>query len=478
MSSRIDEIEKRPEFAAYNQAIEDAKAAIRGEKVDDPYAAATFINVIARKCSPHVYVNRIATAPTATSHDCAYADGYADGFRHGRQSKQVRETCPRCAGSGFETDGITSCDQCGGRGLVSAAAGPDTAVPTDLIAFRWAESLSTSEQEALLGGSLRRLQDTINSATAPTETSERCGECDSCHHSNVNNNGTCVESVLSSDGLHVEICGCKCIPPLLVVAQPVQNENSGPPHCPACGRALTSDFDPDTGMWYECKSCDLRWAVSSAPAAAAQPRHCNFCRKTECEVSTLIDANVGYICNECVKICADIIKRHEPSTTAAVEAAKEIQDWNQYGEGEGSYEADVAYIAAIISKHFPVVEPPATEQIEDLIRHCAIGYPRYGQVTVNYDMLVEKLTDHVEHLHDLAYLPKILPDDEVVTYRDHAESLLRRNLTARADAIGECVEVVAESLRALRENFIPVNRALEVSATALEQLKGEGGGSK
>src|ERR1051326_7104445 len=75
-------------FTAYNQAIEDAKAAIRGEKVDDPYAAATFINAIARKCSPHVYVNRLATTATATNHDCAYADGYADGFRHGKQSRQ------------------------------------------------------------------------------------------------------------------------------------------------------------------------------------------------------------------------------------------------------------------------------------------------------------------------------------------------------------------------------------------------------
>lgn len=47
-------------FTAYNQAIEDAKAAIRGEKVDDPYAAAIFINAIARKCSPHVYATRVA----------------------------------------------------------------------------------------------------------------------------------------------------------------------------------------------------------------------------------------------------------------------------------------------------------------------------------------------------------------------------------------------------------------------------------
>jgi hypothetical protein len=57
--SKTDEIEKRPEFVAYNQAVEDAKEAIRGEHVDDPNAASTFINAIARKCSPHVYVNRL-----------------------------------------------------------------------------------------------------------------------------------------------------------------------------------------------------------------------------------------------------------------------------------------------------------------------------------------------------------------------------------------------------------------------------------
>jgi hypothetical protein len=48
-------------FRAYNQAIEDAKAAIRGEKADNPYAAATFINAIARKCSPHRYVTQAMT---------------------------------------------------------------------------------------------------------------------------------------------------------------------------------------------------------------------------------------------------------------------------------------------------------------------------------------------------------------------------------------------------------------------------------
>jgi hypothetical protein len=105
-------LENTTAFKAYNQAIEDAKAAIRGEHVDDPYAAATFINAIARKCSPHVYVNRLATIED----DLAYADGYADGFRQGKQSRQPadpKEPCSRCAGSRFETDGYTPCEQCG-----------------------------------------------------------------------------------------------------------------------------------------------------------------------------------------------------------------------------------------------------------------------------------------------------------------------------------------------------------------------------
>jgi hypothetical protein len=91
MSSRIDEIEQRPEFAAYSQAIEDAKAAIWGEKVDDPYAAAIYINAIARKCSPHVYVNRLATALTEKS---AHGDLLPSGTS---TQTSVAEQCGFCA---------------------------------------------------------------------------------------------------------------------------------------------------------------------------------------------------------------------------------------------------------------------------------------------------------------------------------------------------------------------------------------------
>lgn len=52
--------------------------------------------------------------------DAAYADGYNDGFRQGKQSRAhaPKETCPHCAGSGFETDSVTTCEFCGGDGLV------------------------------------------------------------------------------------------------------------------------------------------------------------------------------------------------------------------------------------------------------------------------------------------------------------------------------------------------------------------------
>jgi hypothetical protein len=51
-------------FTAYNQAVEDAKSAIRHESQGGGYWAATYINAIARRCSPHVYVNRLAPAST------------------------------------------------------------------------------------------------------------------------------------------------------------------------------------------------------------------------------------------------------------------------------------------------------------------------------------------------------------------------------------------------------------------------------
>jgi len=50
---------------------------------------------------------------------------------------------------------------------------------------------------------------------------------------------------------------------------------------------------------------------------------------------------------------------------------------------------------------------------------------------------IERLQGEVERLAELAYLPKILPDDDIVTYRDYAGNLLRRYQTARTDAIGQ-----------------------------------------
>lgn len=47
---------------AYNQGVEDAKCAIRAESQGGGYWAATYINAIARRCSPHVYVNRVSAS--------------------------------------------------------------------------------------------------------------------------------------------------------------------------------------------------------------------------------------------------------------------------------------------------------------------------------------------------------------------------------------------------------------------------------
>lgn len=57
-------------FIAYNQAIEDALAAIRAESQGGGYWAATYINAIARKCSPHVYVNRVQASVSTEGETC------------------------------------------------------------------------------------------------------------------------------------------------------------------------------------------------------------------------------------------------------------------------------------------------------------------------------------------------------------------------------------------------------------------------
>lgn len=65
-----------------------------------------------------------------------------------------------------------------------------------------------------------------------------------------------------------------------------------------------------------------------------------------------------------------IPKSAPPSTQPSARvAAEEIQDWNQYGEGKGSYEADVAYIESIITKHcFPSGQP-----VEEAPDPCAVA---------------------------------------------------------------------------------------------------------
>lgn len=66
-------------FAAYNQAVEDAKAAIR-EEARYTDGAASFITAIARKCSPHVYVHRLTRETFGDGHYCRH---HPDDPAHG-----------------------------------------------------------------------------------------------------------------------------------------------------------------------------------------------------------------------------------------------------------------------------------------------------------------------------------------------------------------------------------------------------------
>jgi hypothetical protein len=52
---------------------------------------------------------------------------------------------------------------------------------------------------------------------------------------------------------------------------------------------------------------------------SSSERRCGFCNKSQYEVSALIQAAVGYICNECIKTCSEIIQRALPSANATPE---------------------------------------------------------------------------------------------------------------------------------------------------------------
>lgn len=62
-------------------------------------------------------------------------------------------------------------------------------------------------------------------------------------------------------------------------------------------------------------------ARAAAATAAPQAKSCGFCGKSDQEVKALIQAPVGYICDECVAVCASIIERDR--TAAPVEQS----DW-------------------------------------------------------------------------------------------------------------------------------------------------------
>jgi hypothetical protein len=48
-------------------------------------------------------------------------------------------------------------------------------------------------------------------------------------------------------------------------------------------------------------------AVGFQPAAESQSLHCSFCELGEGEVARLFEGRAGYICNECVEVCGQLL---------------------------------------------------------------------------------------------------------------------------------------------------------------------------
>jgi ribosomal protein S27AE len=73
---------------------------------------------------------------------------------------EVRWMCPECHRQHHKNEGTSTLKQ------------TEDPWPVDLIAFKWANTLSPSEQDALLADSVKRLQDAISAALQPKAETE------------------------------------------------------------------------------------------------------------------------------------------------------------------------------------------------------------------------------------------------------------------------------------------------------------------
>jgi hypothetical protein len=147
----------------------------------------------------------------------------------------------------------------------------------------------------------------------------------------------------------------------------------------------------------------------------------------------------------------------------AVEAAREIQDWNQYGEGQGSYEADVSYIAAIISKHLPAQQPEVECVVKETKEFAEKCYVEQSRQQTEIDLLkgeVKRLSGELNYANSAC---SILNQNVIRTTAERD--------TARVDTIGVCVEAVEQVRCSSLWNANGYNEALSGLIAALEQLK-------
>jgi hypothetical protein len=147
-------------------------------------------------------------------------------------------------------------------------------------------------------------------------------------------------------------------------------------------------------------------------------RRCGFCSKSEYEDSALIQAAIGYICNECVQICADVIKRNEPSTATPTEAAE---------------------VDRLTSELKAVQERAASEISELAVTVIDLKFELY-----NAGFEIEHLNAEVERLRNQRDSARANAIDEAINIASSHKHV------SACDAAG-CKQVIAAALESLKQ---------------------------
>ncbi len=149
---------------------------------------------------------------------------------------------------------------------------------------------------------------------------------------------------------------------------------------------------------------------SRAPVAAPvndAAKTCGFCRMSEYEVKALIAAPVGFICDECVAICASIIERQIPApstkSAAARRAAEECESLITCLLAEDEKENTRHKFTAIISRHFAATDALVDEvqRRMDQVVEAAVEWHQAGREGTDWFDKAEALGAAIDSLLEL-----------------------------------------------------------------------------